>query len=151
MLAVPSGPLKLAGGGPYTNYFGVMPQTSATYYNRGTTGDEGTMTYWGQDLNGDYKVKLFEVTGVGGYKVTDEDRYEFEGFTYHHGTSNGSSCKGAAFYYTRNSYKLTFNDGYNEVKSEAVLYEAPLSTYSSYVPDVPALTSQALLPLAAGI
>lgn len=128
---------KTSGDGPYTNYFGVMPQTSATYYNRGTTGKEGTMTYWGQDLNGKYTVKLFEVTGVGGYTVTDEDRYEFEGFTYHHGTENGSSSKGAAFYYTRNSYTLTFNDGYKDVKEETVLYEAPLSTYDSYVPDVP--------------
>lgn len=128
---------ETGGGGPYTNYFGIMPQTSATYYNRGTTGDDGTMTYWGQDLNGKYTVKLFEVTGVGGYSVTDEDRYEFQGFTYHHGTSNDSDCDGAAFYYTRNSYTLTFNDGYNDVKSENVLYEAPLSTYSSYVPAAP--------------
>ena len=123
--------------GPYTNYFGVMPKTSATYYNRGTTGNNGTMTYWGQDLNGQYTVKLFEVTGVGGYTVTKEDRYEFEGFTYDHGTNIGSSCGGAAFYYTRNSYKLTFNDGYKDVKSETVLYQAQLSTYSSYKPDAP--------------
>lgn len=129
--------VETSGEGPYTNYFGVMPQASATYYNRGKTGDEGTMTYWGQDLSGDYTVKLFEVTGVGGYTVTDEDRYEFEGFTYHHGTSNGSSCRGATFYYTRNSYTLTFNDGYEEVKKETVKYEAPLSTYNSYVPKVP--------------
>lgn len=128
---------KESGGDPYTNYFGIMPQTSATYYNRGTIGDEGTMTYWGQDLNGKYTVKLFEVTGVGGYSVTDEDRYKFQGYTYHHGTDNGSDCEGAAFYYTRNSYTLTFNDGYNDVKSENVLYEAPLSTYSSYVPAAP--------------
>lgn len=128
---------ETSGEGPYTNYFGVMPQTDATYYNRGKTGDEGTMTYWGQDLNGEYTVKLFEVTGVGGYTVTDEDRYEFEGFTYHHGTSNGTSCSGATFYYTRNSYNLTFNDGYNEVKKETVKYEAPLNTYSSYGPKVP--------------
>ena len=128
---------QTSGEGPYTNYFGVMPQTSATYYNRGASGDTGTMTYWGQDLNGNYNVKLFEVPGVGGYSVTDEDRYAFEGFTYHHGTENGESCEGAAFYYTRNSYNLTFNDGYNDVKTESVLYEAPLSTYSSYVPEVP--------------
>ena len=128
---------QTSGKGPYTNYFGIMPQTSATYYNRGTIGDEGTMTYWGQDLNGKYTVKLFEVTGVGGYTVTNEDRYKFQGYTYHHGTSNGNDCDGAAFYYTRNSYTLTFNDGYNDVKSENVLYEAPLSTYSSYVPAAP--------------
>lgn len=128
---------KTNGDGPYTNYFGIMPQTSATYYNRGSSGSTGTMTYWGQDLNGEYTVKLFEVTGVGGYTVTNEDRYEFAGFTYHHGTDNGSSCRGAAFYYTRNSYTLTFNDGYNDVKKENVMYEASLSTYGSYVPDVP--------------
>ena len=123
--------------GPYTNYFGVMPQTSATYYNRGTTGSEGTMAYLGQDLNGEYTVELFTVGGVGGYYVTDEDRYEFNGFTYDHGTDNGSSCSGAAFYYTRNSYTLTFNDGYNVVKTGSVLYEAPLNTYSDYTPAVP--------------
>ena len=128
---------QTSGEGPYTNYFGVMPENSATYYNRGRDGNNGTMTYWGQDLNGEYTVKLFEVTGVGGYTVTDEDRYKFEGFTYHHGTANGSSCIGAAFYYTRDSYTLTFNDGYDDVKTETVLYEAPLSTYSSYVPPVP--------------
>lgn len=128
---------ETSGEGPYTNYFGVMPQASATYYNRGNTGDEGTMTYWGQDLNGNYTVKLFEVTGVGGYDVTKEDRYEFEGFTYNHGTEIGDDCEGAEFYYTRNSYNLTFNDGYNNVKSESVQYEAPLNTYSSYVPEVP--------------
>ena len=128
---------KTSGDQPYTNYFGIMPQTSATYYNRGETGSEGTMTYWGQDLNGEYTVKLFEVTGVGGYRVTDEDRYQFAGFTYHHGTSNGSSCRGANFYYTRNIYTLTFNDGYNDVKTEPVKYEAPLSTYGDYAPEVP--------------
>ena len=128
---------QTSGNGPYTNYFGVMPQTSATYYNRGTTADEGKMTYWGQDLNENYNVVLFEVTGVGGYYVTDEDRYEFEGFTYHHGTENGDDCGGAAFYYTRNSYKLTFNDGYNDVKTETVLYEDSLAKFSDYVPEVP--------------
>ena len=125
------------GNGPYTNYFGIMPQEAATYYNRGSSGEDGTMTYWGQDQNGNYTVKLFEVTGVGGYTVTTEDRYAFKGFTYDHGTSNGSDCNGATFYYKRNTYTLTFNDGYNDVKTEKVKYEAPLSTYKDYVPAVP--------------
>ena len=125
------------GSGPYTNYIGVMPETSITYYNRGESGSEGTMTYWGQDLNGEYTVELYKVTGMGGYTVTDEDRYEFAGFTYDHGTSNGSNCRGAKFYYTRNSYMLTFNDGYNDVKTESVKYQASLGGYSSYTPDVP--------------
>ncbi|MGN1399072.1 MAG: InlB B-repeat-containing protein [Erysipelotrichaceae bacterium] len=123
--------------GPYTNYFGVMPQVSATYYNQGKTGSEGAMTYWAQDLNSEYTVQLFVVTGVGGYTVTVEDRYEFEGFTYDHGTEIGKSCSGAAFYYTRNSYKLTFNDGYDDVKEESALYQASLESYSEFVPEVP--------------
>ncbi|MGM9546899.1 MAG: InlB B-repeat-containing protein [Oscillospiraceae bacterium] len=128
---------QTSGDAPYTNYFGIMPQTSATYYNRGATGDTGTMTYWGQDLNGEYTVKLFEVTGVGGYYVSDEDRYDFEGFTYHHGTDNYESCEGAAFYYTRNSYKLAFNNQETDVKTETVLYQAPLSTYDGFAPEAP--------------
>lgn len=123
-------------GGPYTNYFGVMPQTSATYYNRGSSGSNGTMRYYGEALDGTYE-EMFSVGGVGGYSVTVEDRYEFEGFTYSHGTSTGSSCSGAAFYYTRNSYTLTFNDGYDDVNSQSVKYEAPLSTYKDYEPGYP--------------
>lgn len=124
------------GDGPWTNYFGIMPEKSATYYNRGTSGSNGTMKYYGESLEGDY-VEMFSVGGVGGYSVTDEDHYEFEGFTYHHGTSNNSSCSGASFYYTRNSYNLIFNDGYNDVRTDSVKYQAPLSTYEEYVPAPP--------------
>lgn len=124
------------GSQPYTNYFGIMPQTNATYYNRGKSGSNGIMTYYGEDLSGGYNV-MFSVGDMGGYTVTAEDHYEFEGFTYDHGTSNGSSCSGAEFYYTRNSYNLTFNDGYNDVKTESVKYEAELSKYKDYVPNVP--------------
>lgn len=125
------------GSQPYTNYVGIMPQKNTIYYNRGKSGSEGSMTYWGQDQNGQYTIKLFEVTGVGGYTVSDEDRYDFEGFTYDHGAENGAGCAGAKFYYTRNSYTLTFNDGYEDVKSEKVKYEASLSAYSSFTPVVP--------------
>lgn len=38
---------------------------------------------------------------------------------------------------TRNSYTLTFNDGYEDVKTESVKYEAPLSNYQDYRPAVP--------------
>ena len=30
--------LDQGGDGPYTNFFGIMPKASATYYNRGKTG-----------------------------------------------------------------------------------------------------------------
>lgn len=127
---------KSTGEEPFTNYFGIMPKKNATYYCTGTTGDDGTMTYWGEDQDGNYTVKLFEVTGVGGYSVSDEDRYEFNGYTYDHGTSNGNSCNGAEFYYKRNSYNLTFNDGKKIVKDEKVKYEATLGSYD-FVPEMP--------------
>ncbi len=118
------------GNGPYTNYFGIMPQTSATYYHRSANGSNGSMMYYGQDLSGDYSVKLFQVDNVGGYYVSDEDRYEFEGFTYHHGTSNKSSCSGATFYYTRNTYDIEFYNPTELIhKAENVYYEAPLGSY----------------------
>lgn len=116
--------------GPYTNYFGVMPKQSKTYYNGGTSGDTGTMYYYGEDLTGGgYNVALYETPGVGGFSVTVEDRYEFEGFTYSSGTSTGSSCSGAKFYYTRNSYNLVYMSGDKKLKVESVKYEAPLSGY----------------------
>lgn len=127
------------GEAPYTNYFEIMPEISATYYNRGTGGNTGSMTYWGQDINGEnFSVKLFEVPNVGGYYVSDEDRYSFDGFTYYDGPENWDSCSGAKFYYTRNKYALVFSDGYDTVKTESVYFEAPLSTYSSFVPTAPA-------------
>lgn len=131
---------KRNGDGPFTNYIGIMPTANATYYNRGTTADTGSMYYYGQGLNDGndtYSVLLYQVDNVGGYSVTDEDRYEFEGFTYDHGTASGKDCANAKFYYTRNSYDLVFNDGYNDVKTESVKYEAPLDDHD-FAPNVPA-------------
>jgi len=124
------------GDGPYTNYFGVMPTASKTYYHRNANGSSGTMYYYGQDLNGEYTIELFKVPNVGGYTVTDEDRYKFEGFTYDHGTSNGTNCSNAKFYYKRDSFKLVFNNGEGSVKTENVLYEYQLSGYH-FIPDMP--------------
>lgn len=124
------------GEDPYTNYFGVMPTASKTYYHRDANGSSGTMYYYGQDLNGEYTIELFNVPNVGGYSVTDEDRYQFEGFTYHHGTSNKSSCSGAEFYYTRNSYTLEFSNGEDIVRTNGVLYQANLGGYD-FTPEAP--------------
>ena len=124
------------GEDPYTNYFGVMPTASKTYYHRDANGSSGTMYYYGQDLNGEYTIELFNVPNVGGYSVTDEDRYQFEGFTYHHGTSNKSSCSGAEFYYTRNSYTFEFSNGEDIVRTNGVLYQANLGGYD-FTPEAP--------------
>lgn len=120
---------------PWTNYIGVMPKQSITYYRYVPDGySNSTMTYYGEDLNGQYQ-KIFDISFKGSYNVTKEDRYEFEGFTYDHGTPIGSSCDGAKFYYNRNSYKLEFYSASNSVpdKSNSVKYQAPLGGYD-YTP-----------------
>lgn len=124
---------------PFTNYIGIMPTEDRTYYLDGDGGGtEGTMSYYFQDLDGNYpNTPGFTVDNVGGYSVSDEDHYDFEGFTYNHGTANKVSCVNAEFYYTRNSYNLTFNDGTGVVKEATVKYEDSLGKYD-YKPDVPA-------------
>lgn len=122
--------------GPYTNYIGVMPQRNITYYRYMPDGyGTSTMTYYAEDLNGTYQV-IFTLTFKGtGYQVTDEDRYEFEGFTYDHGTANGEDCDGAAFYYKRNTYSLEFYSASQNATDQqhTVKYQAPLSPYA-YTP-----------------
>ena len=98
----------------------------------------------GTNYNGKTFKESFKVTANYSYVTKAEDFFDLDGFTQW--ASNPSfrndqiDIDGGGdvyFYYTRNSYTLTFNDGYNNVKSESVLYEASLSTYNSYVPDVP--------------
>lgn len=122
-------------GEPWTNYIGVMPQSNKTYYRYKPSGDrENIMTYYGEDLSGNDQ-KIFTIKFYGYYGVSDEDHYEFEGFTYDHGTANGQSCKDAEFYYKRNAYTLSFYSASNSKadKTESVKYEAPLGSYD-YTP-----------------
>lgn len=118
--------------GPYTNYIGVMPQRDITYYRHEPSGSgTNTMTYYGEDLNGDYQM-IFTISFKGtNYTVTDEDRYQFEGYTFDHGTANGQNCNGAEFYYKRNSYALEFYSANKNTpdKTENPKYEEPLGKY----------------------
>lgn len=120
--------------GPWTNYIGVMPQRNIIYYRHTTDGSKSTMTYYGEDLSGKYQ-EMFHVTFNGDVIVTPEDRYEFEGFTYHHGAGIGDSCNGAKFYYKRNAYTLSFYSASNSAtdKTASVKYQAPLGSYD-YTP-----------------
>lgn len=118
--------------GPWTNYIGVMPQRDITYYRHEPSGSgTSTMTYYGEDLNGDYQM-IFTISFKGtNYTVTDEDRYQFEGYTFDHGTANGQNCNGAEFYYKRNSYALEFYSANKNTpdKTENPKYEEPLGKY----------------------
>lgn len=129
----------------WQNSIQVMPVGGAKYWGPKTGDSTSTAYYYVEVLPGEtgevyngvtYKLHHQDKSSSTG-NVTSEDKYDIKGFTYKEGTDNGNSYNNAAFYYTRNSYTLTFNDGYNDVKTEPVKYEAPLSTYSAYVPDVP--------------
>lgn len=124
------------GDGPYTNYIGVMPSENLTYYKKTTIGlITYTMTYYAEDLNGQY-TEIFRVTFSGiGLVVTEEDRYAFEGFTYARGTELGQSCNGAKFYYKRNQYTLEFYSASHSTpdSTRQVPYQQPLGRYE-YTP-----------------
>lgn len=120
--------------GPYTNYIGVMPQGNKTYYRYVPDGTgTSTMTYYGERLDGKFDT-IFEITFKGtNFTVTDEDRYEFEGYTCDLNASakNGDNCNGAKFYYNRNTYALEFYSASNiePDKTKNPLYQEPLGEY----------------------
>lgn len=125
-----------AASGPYTNYIGVMPAENRTYYNKREPGQSNTMYYYAENLNGQYE-EILRISFGGSYYVTDEDRYEFEGYTcdLNDSAKNDAPCDGAKFYYKRNTYKLEFYSGSNSNPdiTKEVKYQDSLSQYD-YVP-----------------
>lgn len=118
--------------GPYTNYIGVMPAENRIYYNKTQSGQSNTMYYYGENLNGQYE-EIFRISFGGNYSVTDEDRYEFEGYTcdLNKSAKNGQDCDRAKFYYKRNTYALKFYSASNSKpeKTENPLYQELLGKY----------------------
>lgn len=118
--------------GPYTNYIGVMPEENRTYYNKTESGSSNTMYYYAENLNGQYE-EIYRISFGGNYSVTDEDRYQFEGYTcdLSRSAKNGADCDGAKFYYNRNTYALEFYSASNSEpdKTKNPLYQEPLGQY----------------------
>lgn len=129
----------------WQNSIQVMPVGGAKYWGPLEGSSSYKAHYYVEVLPGEtgiihngvtYKLHHTDKSASSG-NVTTEDKYDINGFDYKEGTADKESYDNAEFYYTRNSYKLTFNDGYSDVKTESVKYEAPLSTYGDYVPEVP--------------
>ncbi|MDO4516187.1 MAG: InlB B-repeat-containing protein [Bacillota bacterium] len=98
----------------------------------------------GTTYNGKTFKQSFEVKANYNYVTQKEDFFDLDGFTqwasnpsFKNGQIDIDGGGNVYFYYTRNSYTLTFNDKYTDVKTESVKYEATLSAYSNYVPEVP--------------
>lgn len=129
----------------WQNSIQVMPVGGAKFWGPKTGNGNYKATYYVEALPGEtdtiehngvtYKYHHEDISVSSG-NVTDEEKYDIEGFTYKEGTSNGSSYNGAKFYYTRNKYTLEFNNGEESVKKESVLYELPLSGYN-FTPNMP--------------
>lgn len=124
--------------GYYTNNVMVMPQTDKTLTAKyALSGNKYTMTYYAADLNGDYE-EIFKIVFHGGsVTVTEDEYYEWEGFTINKSRSSkvGDDCDGAKFYYDRNTYNLEFYSASNNKAEDTknVKYQEPLSEYN-YTP-----------------
>ena len=150
------------GGGWYVNtdydtaqsYLAVMPLGGKTFYRKQTGDNEQAATYYVEVLPGEsgtttvngkkYKVHHTDTTNYDGtLRVSDEERYDLEGFTCNTGISaeNGDNYNGAKFYYDRNSYELVYNDQYGTQVSESLPFEQVLSESvnhkNNYVPAYP--------------
>lgn len=142
-------------GNTAQSYLAVMPLGGKKFYGQQTGSYTVTATYYVEVLPGEsgtttvngkkYKVHHTDTAQASGrLRVTDEERYELEGFTCNEGISakNGDSYNDAKFYYDRNSYKLVYNDQYGTQVSERLPFEQVLSESvnhkNNYVPAYPA-------------
>lgn len=141
------------------SYLSVMPLGGKNFYGQQTGSYTATATYYVEALPGEsgttvsgktYKehhkdtAKYDEDFWGGGLSVTDEERYELEGFECNKSISakNGDNYNGAKFYYTRKSFDLVFDDQYGTQVSEKLPFEQVLSESvnykNNYVPAYPA-------------
>ena len=107
-----------------------MPNSNLTIYGKSSSGsstihyyEEGTTTSIKDDLTVQYT----------GWSFTKEDYIAIPGFTYKSNSKNGSQYY---LYYTRNSYKLDFNNKGKIVKSETISYDGALKSHN-FVPAYP--------------
>lgn len=121
------------------NFYGEQTgdyTSTAKYYVETLPGNPGTVQVSGKSYfvhhvdSAKYDKSIFGE----GLTVTDEDRYQIEGFTCNTSISsrNGDNYNGAKFYYTRNSYDLVFDDQYGNQVSEKLPFEQTLSESVKY-------------------
>ena len=144
---------KWPGGGWYVSsnkktaqsYLAVMPLGGKTFYGRQTGDYTSRATYYVEVLPGEsgttvsgrtYKQDHVDSANHGweGLGVTNEERYDLEGFTCNAGisTQNGENYNGAKFYYTRKNYNLVYKDQYGGEVKEPLPYEQKLSESENY-------------------
>ena len=117
-----------------------MPAMDRTYYAYTKGSGTSTAYYYVEGLDGKDELFYENKSTGSGYTVTKEEFIEIKGFTFNaeRSTKVGDSFNGAKFYYTRNSYELTFFNRTEELtdKTQTVKYEAPLKGYD-FIPPYP--------------
>lgn len=117
--------------GPKTGY----GSETAYYYVEVLPGEKGTTTIDGIT----YKKDHHDTIPGEGYTVSKEDQYPITGFTFNKkvSTSIGNDYDGAKFYYTRNSYEITFINGGKTEKTESRKYQQNISDVTYTPPTRP--------------
>ena len=128
---------------PWQNSIQVMPVGGAKFYGPKEGSTTNTAYYYVEVLPGEegivqngvsYKLHHTDKSTSAGY-VSDEDKYDIQGFTYKEGTRNNSDYNNAKFYYTRNVYGIEFFNPTELIKTvQDVPYESPLKNYD-FIPD----------------
>ena len=106
---------------------------TAYYYVEALPGASNTVTVGGIK----YVLHHSDKSPGTGYTVTEEDKYPITGFTYKSGTRNENSYNNAKFYYTRNSYEITFINGGKTEKTESRKYQQNISDVTYTPPTRP--------------
>lgn len=129
----PSGYLWYTTDGGNTFYTAApdMPNKNLTIYGRSSSGRSSTIHYYEEGTTTSIKPDL--TVQYTDWSFTKEDYIAIPGFTY---SSNNVSGSQYYLYYTRNSYKLDFNNKGKIVKSETISYDGALKSHN-FVPGYP--------------
>ena len=137
-------------GGPYRVNIDTMPMGGDTFYGPKTGQGSETAYYYVEALPGasntvtvdgiKYVLHHSDTSPGTGYHITDEDKYPITGFKFETFNAkwgrDGYNYNNAKFYYTRNSYDITFiNNGSTDV-TKNFKYEASIAD-AYYAPNRP--------------
>ena len=132
--------------GPWQAYIDTMPIGGKNFYGPKTGEYVSKAKYYLEALPGDtntveYKGKKYKLdhtdTAVGRkLSVTQEDKYDIQGFVYKYGPDNGSAYNGAKFYYDRWEYEIKFVNGDTTVETKKFKYQYSIES-ADYTPSRP--------------
>lgn len=131
-----------------------MPSENRTYYCKNTSSTAQPAQYWVENQTAGQFSLQYTVNAYHGNTlyISEEDIYDIVGFTFSYGITSGNNrftredvrnstsfkWKDAKFYYTRNSYTLSFYNHTEELtdKQISVKYEANLNE-KTFIPAYP--------------